>query len=72
MTVHRRAFIAGATLLTVAPGLQLLPVAPSARAASARRTALMIDGWSSPGDSDSEGGDEVWIRVDRSWRSAWR
>ena len=70
MTVDRRAFVAGATLLTVAPAIQLLPVAPSARVASVRRTALMIDGWSSPGDSD--GGDEVWIRVDRSWRSAWR
>ena len=70
MTVDRRTFVAGVTLLTVAPTLQLLPVPSSAAAANARRIVFMIDGWSIPGDSDSA--DEVWIRVGRSWRTAWR
>ena len=70
MTVDRRTFVAGVTLLTVAPTLQLLPVPSSAAAANARRIVFMVDGWSIPGDSDSA--DEVWIRVGRSWRTAWR
>jgi hypothetical protein len=70
MIIDRRAFVAGATLLTVAPALALLPVPSSAAAANARRIIFRIDGWSIPGDSDSA--DEVWIRVDRSWRTAWR
>ncbi len=70
MTVDRRTFVAGVTLLTVAPTLQLLPVPSSAAAANARRIVFMVDGWNIPGDSDSA--DEVWIRVGRSWRTAWR
>ena len=70
MIIDRRAFVAGATFLTVAPALQLLPVPPPAPAVNARRIVFMIDGWSTAGDSDST--DEVWIRADRSWRAAWR
>ena len=70
MTVDRRTFVAGATLLTVAPTLQFLPVPSSAVAANARPIAFMVDGWSVPDDGGSA--DEVWIRVGRSWRTAWR
>ena len=68
MRVDRRAFVAGATLLTVAPTLPLLPILPSAPVANTGVVVFLIDGWSTRGD----GAGEVWIRVDHSWRSAWR
>jgi hypothetical protein len=68
MIIDRRAFIAGTTLVAFAPVLEFLPVRVSPLAADASRPVFMIDGWSVPSDS----ADEMWIRVGRSWRTAWR
>ena len=67
MIIDRRAFVAGTTLVALAPALEFVPV-PLPSPANAGRLVFMIDGWSVSSDS----ADEVWIRVDRSWRSAWR
>ena len=68
--IDRRAFVAGTTLVAFAPTLEFLPVPLSPPAANASRVVLMIDGWNVP--SDSDGADEVWITVSRSWRIPWR
>ena len=70
MIIDRRAFVAGATLVAFAPSLEFLPAPLSAPAANVRRIVLMVDGWNVPGDGGTA--DEVWIRVGRSWRTAWR
>ena len=66
--IDRRAFVAGTTLVAFAPAIEFLPALLSPPAANASRLVFMIDGWSVPNDS----ADEVWIRVGRSWRTAWR
>ena len=75
MMIDRRAFVAGTALVAVAPTLGLLPTqagpsvaAPSA--ATAARIVFMIEGWSAQDDSTKD--DQLWVRVDRSWRTAWR
>jgi hypothetical protein len=70
MIIDRRAFVAGTTLVAFVPALEFLPVPLSPPIANTSRPIFMIDGWSVP--SDSDGADEVWIRVGRSWRAAWR
>lgn len=70
MMIDRRAFVAGTAFVAFAPALEFLPAPPSPPPASASRLVFMIDGWSVPGDGD--GSDEVWLRVGRSWRTAWR
>jgi len=68
MIIDRRAFVAGTALVAIAPAIEFLLVPLSPAAANASRLVFMIEGWSDP----SESADEVWIRVDRSWRTAWR
>ena len=68
MMIDRRAFVAGTALVAIAPAIEFLPAPLSAPAANASRLLFMIDGWSVASDS----ADEVWIRVGRSWRTAWR
>jgi hypothetical protein len=70
MTIDRRTFTVGATMAVVAPTLPLLPCQQPTASASPSRVVLMIHGWSIS-DKDSAG-EEVWFRVDRSWRCAWR
>jgi hypothetical protein len=68
MTIDRRAFVAGTTLVAFAPAIGFLPILPSTPAVNATDLVFKIEGWSIPNDS----ADERWIRVGRSWRTAWR
>ncbi len=68
MTIDRRAFVAGTTFVAFAPTLELLPVPSSPPAVNENRPVFMIDGWCVPTD----GANEVWFRVSRSWRTSWR
>ena len=70
MMIDRRKFVSGTTLVAVAPTLSLLPVALPTPAAQTNRLVMKIDGWSTPGQRGTD--EEVWITVDRSWRTAWR
>jgi hypothetical protein len=66
--IDRRKFLT--TLVAVAPTLSLLPVALPTPAAETNRLVMKIYGWSTPGQSGTD--EEVWIRVNQSWRTAWR
>jgi hypothetical protein len=68
--IDRRRFMSGTALVAVVPTLSLLPVALPTPAAETNRLVMKIDGWSTPGQRGTD--EEVWIRVDRSWRTAWR
>jgi hypothetical protein len=69
MMIDRRSVVAGATLVAIAPSLESLLSLSSAHK-EANRIVFMIDGWSV--DDGSRASDRVWIRLDRSWRAAWR
>ena len=68
--IDRRDFIAGATLVFVAPAIHLLPSQQPSSAASQSRVVFMIRGWSV--QDDRAGANQVWITVSNSWRTAWR
>jgi hypothetical protein len=68
--IDRRDFIAGTTLIFVAPTLQLLPSQQPSSVASQSRVVFMIDGWSV--QDDRADANQVWIRISNSWRTAWR
>ncbi len=68
MTIDRRAFVAGTTLVAFAPTLELLSAPRSPPAVNESRLVYMIDGWCVP----TENANEVWFRVNRSWRTSWR
>jgi hypothetical protein len=68
--IDRRKFVSGTTLVAVVPTLSLLPVTLPTPAAETTRLVIKIVGWSTPGQPGTD--EEVWIRVDRSWRTAWR
>ena len=74
MTIDRRVFAAGTALVAiapvVAPAFELLSPPLPPHAARIGSVVFMIDGWSSRDDSVTA--DQLWIRVDRSWRAAWR
>ena len=70
MTIDRRTFIIGTGVAAIAPGLQLWPLQLPARAAAMNRVEFMIEGWSV--EDASEVTEQVWIRLDRTWRTAWR
>ena len=68
--IDRRKFVSGTTLVAVVPTLSLLPVALPTPAAETNRLVIKIDGWSTPGQRGTD--EEVWVTVNRSWRTAWR
>jgi hypothetical protein len=70
MIIDRRDFIAGAALVAIAPSVQLLAPQLSPPVTNLSYPVFMIDGWSVQDDSDATS--QVRIRVDRSWRAAWR
>jgi len=70
MTIDRRDFVTGVALTAVAPALSLLPASPPIDSAELNPLIMMIEGWSI--DEGDEAADRVWIRLDRSWRAAWR
>jgi hypothetical protein len=67
MTIDRRTFIVGTGVTAIAPTLELWP--PQLEAGDAGRVVFMIEGWSADGGAHP---DRVWIKLDRSWRTAWR
>ena len=68
MTIDRRTFVAATTLVAFTPAIGFLPAPLSTPIANANDLVFKIEGWSDSNDS----ADEVWIRVGRSWRTAWR
>jgi hypothetical protein len=68
--IDRRKFVSGTALVAVVPTLSLLPVALPTPAGESNRLVMKIVGWSTPGQRGTD--EEVWITVDRSWRTAWR
>ena len=70
MMLHRRDFVAGVAVTTVAPTLALVPASPPILATELSPLVIMIEGWSVPDESNVA--TAVWIRVGRSWRTAWR
>ena len=70
MTIDRRDFVTGVALTAIAPTMTLLPASPPALATELNHSVLMIEGWSVPDESNCAA--VRWIRVDRSWRAAWR
>ena len=70
MIINRRDFIAGATLVFIAPAIRLLPSQQPSSAADQSRVVFMIRGWSVQDDPASA--DQAWVTVSNSWRAAWR
>ena len=70
MMIDRRTFVASTAAVALAPALDLLPVQPPTPEAGIGRFVLMIDGWSVPDESGAA--DAAWIRIGRSWQTAWR
>jgi hypothetical protein len=70
MMIDRRIFVASAALVTAAPTLNLLPASPPARATGLSHPVMKVEGWGVSNESNSAAA--TWIRVDRSWRTAWR
>jgi hypothetical protein len=80
MMIDRRTLIIhGATLLAAAPALAVLLPGPSiaqtphmTRAGADENSILFkIDGWDAC-DAEVSNGNEVWLRINQSWRVAWR
>jgi hypothetical protein len=70
MMIDRRTFVAGSASLAVAPALDLLPVQLPTPETTIGRVVLLVEGWSVPDESGAASA--VWLRIDRSWRTAWR
>jgi len=70
MMISRRTFVAGSALVAVAPALDLLPAQLPTPETTIGRVVLLVEGWSVPDESGAA--NAVWIRIDRSWRAAWR
>lgn len=70
MMIDRRTFVSGTAVLAVAPALNLAPVLLQERKGQARQLVIKIEGWNEPRRSGAD--EEVWISLDRSWRTAWR
>jgi hypothetical protein len=70
MKIDRREFLAGAAFVAVAPALPALPTSSTPTARPVGPIAFMIDGWSMHDDLATI--DQVWVSVNRSWRTAWR
>lgn len=63
-------FRTGAKSIAPTQGAPIAPTQATPIAADVSGLVLMIDGWSA--QDDSAAGDQVWIGIDRSWRTAWR
>jgi hypothetical protein len=70
MTLDRRTFIVGTGIVAMAPAFELWPLPAPARATEVRPVEFMIEGWSL--NDGSAAPNRVWIRLDGSWRAAWR
>jgi hypothetical protein len=70
MSIDRRTFVIGTGAVAMTPALGLWPLPGPAQAAGVRQIEFMIEGWSL--DDGSSSPDRVWLRLDRSWRAAWR
>jgi len=68
--IDRRTFLAGTALVALAPPLERLPAQLPTPETAKGRVVLMIEGWSVP--EESAAADVAWIRIGRSWRTAWR
>jgi hypothetical protein len=68
--IDRRTFVAGAAVAVVAPFPDLRARLSSPPPAPTSPVVFMIDGWSV--QNDDETADQVWIRIDRGWRTSWR
>jgi hypothetical protein len=80
MAIDRRTFIVqGATLLATTPCVGVFvpgsSMAQSPRGISSethdKSTRFKIDGWDTC-DVDVADADDVWLRLNQSWRAAWR
>lgn len=80
MMIDRRTFlIQGATLLATVPALAILlpdestAQTPLMTGAEADENPILfkIDGWDCC-DAQVSNGNEVWLRINQSWRAAWR
>lgn len=70
MTIDRRGFVTGVALTAVTPTLALVPTLSPALSTELGPASLMIEGWSIPDERTAAAA--LWIRVGRSWRTAWR
>jgi hypothetical protein len=68
--IDRRTFVAAAALAVVAPIPDLLTRPCTLPAIGASRVAFLIDGWSV--QTHEEAADQMWIKIDRGWRTSWR
>jgi hypothetical protein len=83
MTIDRRNFIQYTALLATVPsiaalyplssvaGAPPLPVPEAAEMKDANSVVFKIDGWDHC-DTKVSNGDEVLIRINQTWRAAWR
>lgn len=78
MMVDRRTFIQGATLLTAASALaarlphsSIMQTGIAGSEVDPFSVNFKIDGWDH-GDRKGSTGEEVSIRINQSWRTAWR
>jgi hypothetical protein len=75
MIIGRRTFILGTGFVASAPALALhasLPLGsaqprPVAGEGGMNGAVFKIHGW-----EDDRGGDQLWISINQSWRTAWR
>lgn len=80
MMVDRRGFMlmsgsfVAASALPVAARLlpHSFPPSQIATVTPSHRAIFKIDGWDAATDSDDPAGDQLLIRINRGWRSAWR
>jgi hypothetical protein len=80
MMINRRTFIVqGATVLATVPALGILLPGPSTAqsplmtraGADENSIRFKIDGWDYC-DSEVSNENEVWFRINQSWRAVWR
>jgi hypothetical protein len=66
-------FVTAPALAKIGPPLAMSDLAPAeASTQAAIDLALRIEGWESPLDSQGLADDRPWIRINSSWRAAWR
>jgi len=68
--IDRRDFIAGTTLLGLTPALAFLPLGSWPIATDSRPVVFLIEGWDTPDDGHAN--HQIWFKIGRSWRTAWR